>query len=88
MVVRPAPPVPDVVMSQHLALGQAGLVVQAVVQGGEVHLGQVEEVVQAVEDEVGFWKIVDAVVGAHHALQREAQAFGRWVVQAEQAFSV
>lgn len=88
MVVHPAPPVPDVVMGQHLAWGQAGLVVQAVVQGGEVHLGQVEQVVQAVEDEVGFLKIVDAVVGAHHALQREAQAVGRWVAQAEQAFGV
>ena len=46
MVVRPAPPVPDVVMGQYLVWGQAGLVVQAVVQGGEVHLGQVEQVVQ------------------------------------------
>ena len=42
MVIHPTPPVPHMVLGQHVTRRQAGLLAQAVVQGGKVHLGQLQ----------------------------------------------
>ena len=42
----------------------------------KVDVRKIEQVVKVLQHEVGFLKVVDAVVGAHHALQFKLNAVG------------
>ena len=62
------------VVVQHIAGGVRRLPRQPCVDRGEVRPGGCEQLIEAVDHEVGLLVGVDAVARAHHAFQAEAEA--------------
>ena len=65
----------------------ADAVGQPLVEGGEVSVdGGPEQLVIGTDHEIRLLEVVDPVFGTHHALESEAQAVGRGVIQGEDRF--
>ena len=71
------------VVGQQIAGLQFAGVQGALVQRREIDAGEVQQFVEIADHEVALLEIVDAVVGAHHPLQVEADAVGAGAVEAE-----
>ena len=68
-------------MRQYLPRFNIGLAFYLRIKRRKVDFGKAEQVVQAVDDEIGFLKIVDAVIGLHHPPQVKGHAVGRCLAE-------
>src|SRR5262245_44891 len=76
----------DLIFRQQRRWFELRLRLCAFVQGSEIDVRQSKQIVEAVEHEVGLLKIVDAITGAHHALDGKADPMWRRVLECEHAF--